>query len=366
MSRLYSDFKFSRHPEQIEAWRNHTVVAPVHVRIKPMNHCNHNCWYCAYRYDALQLGEDIDLKDQIPAGKMDEIVDDVIDMGVKAVTFSGGGEPTLYKPLPDCVEKLAGAGVRVATLTNGSNLKGRIAEVFAAHGTWVRVSMDAWDGESYAKARGIKEDAFDNMMTNMRNFIALKSDCVLGVSFIIGHDNHGHVYDICSQLKDVGVNHVKLSGVVVANDVDGNNTYHDEIRGTVESEIEKALALGGNGFDVVNHYHALTERFEKDYTICPFLQYLTVIGADCNVYTCQDKAYTDSGMLGSIKDRRFKDFWFSDETREALYAFDPSVSCSHHCVAHGKNLAILEHLDGGGNPAVPEHLNLDEDHGAFV
>ena len=116
-------------------------------------------------------------------------------------------------------------------------------------------------------------------MTNMRNFIALKSDCVLGVSFIIGQDNHGHVYEICSQLKDVGVNHVKLSGVVVGNEVGDNNAYHDEIRGTVESEIEKAMALRGNGFDVVNHYHALSKRFEKDYTICPFLQYLTVIGA---------------------------------------------------------------------------------------
>ena len=55
MSRLYSDNKFSRYPEQIEAWRNHTVVAPVHVCIKPMNHGNHNCWYCAYRYDALKI-----------------------------------------------------------------------------------------------------------------------------------------------------------------------------------------------------------------------------------------------------------------------------------------------------------------------
>ena len=370
MSSLYSDLKFMRYPDQLAAWRSGTVSPPVHVRIKPMNHCNHDCWYCAYRYDALALGEDIDLKDQIPKEKMEEIIEDVIEMGVKAVTFSGGGEPTLYKTLPDNVERLARGGVKVATLTNGSNLKGQVAEAFAAHGTWVRISMDAWDGPSYAEARGIKKDAFENLFRNMREFNAMKSDCILGVSFIIGSKNYEHVYDLCSRLKDTGVNHVKLSGVVVGNDVPANNAYHDEIRATVEQQIKMALTLSDKSFEVVNHYHALSERFQKQYTTCPFLQYLTVIGADCSVYTCQDKAYTKSGMLGSIKERRFKDFWFSDENRETLYNFNPSVSCGHHCVAHGKNLAILETLDGdetsGPDMTGFDQMELDEDHACFV
>ena len=47
----------------------------------------------------MQLGEGVDQKDQIPEDKMMEIVEDLVNMGVKAVTFSGGGEPFLYKPL---------------------------------------------------------------------------------------------------------------------------------------------------------------------------------------------------------------------------------------------------------------------------
>ena len=130
MGTLYSNLKFFRYPAQIEALQEHRVVAPVHIRIKPMNHCNHDCWYCAYRVSNLELGEDIDYRDKIPEGKMFEIVDDVIAMGVKAVTFSGGGEPLLYKPLPEVVRRLAVGGVRIATLTNGSNLKGLVADVF--------------------------------------------------------------------------------------------------------------------------------------------------------------------------------------------------------------------------------------------
>ena len=65
MSRLYSNLKFLRFREQLDALAQGGLAAPVHVRIKPINRCNHNCWYCAYRVGNLQLGEDIDLNDRI-------------------------------------------------------------------------------------------------------------------------------------------------------------------------------------------------------------------------------------------------------------------------------------------------------------
>lgn len=112
--------------------------------------------------------------------------------------------------------------------------------------------------------------------------------------------------------------------------------------------------MNNDNFRIVNHYHELEERFDKNYTFCPFLQFLTVIGADCGVYACQDKAFSQSGLLGSIRDRSFKEFWFSDENREALFGLNPSESCQHHCVAHQKNLALMEILE------------TDPDHACFV
>lgn len=354
MATLYSSLKFARFPKHLEALRQRTVEAPVHIRIKPTNRCNHDCWYCAYKVGALHLGEEMVEADAIPADKMDEITADIIRMGVRAVTFSGGGEPLLYKPLPDVVERLAGAGVRVATLTNGTNLKGRVARAFARHGTWVRISIDAWDDASYRQARGLKDDAFSQVVRNMRDFTALGTDCVLGVSFIVTPENYPHIPEVCALFKAAGVNHVKFSGVVVANDGGDNNRYHREIFPRVTEKIAAAATLADDRFGVINHYHELEERFEKGYRTCPFLQYLTVIGADCRVYTCQDKAYTRSGLLGDIRDRSFETFWFSEENRVRLFGLDPSRECRHHCVSHAKNLAIHE------------HLALDPDHAVFV
>lgn len=353
-AQLYSAEKFMFFPENLAALRDGRVVAPVHVRIKPINRCNHDCWYCAYRVSNLQLGEDIDLNDRIPENKMFEIVDDLIAMHVKAVTFSGGGEPLLYRRLPEIVERLAQGGISVATLTNGVNLKGRMADAFAAHGTWVRISTDAWDDDSFVRLRKARPGEFSQLIRNIRDFSSRGSRCVLGVSFIVDNENWRHIANFAQLMKDSGVNHIKISGVVVGNSGKENNDYHAPIRDGVAQEIAQAKALEDDGFTILDHYHDLEERFDKPYTRCPFLGFLTIIGADCNVYACQDKAYTQSGTLGSIRKRSFKEFWFSDENRRRLESLDPSRECNHHCITHQKNLALNRLLE------------LDPQHAVFV
>lgn len=354
MATLYSPLKYLGYADHLAAIRERRVEAPVHIRIKPTNRCNHNCWYCAYRADGLQLGEGMREADQIPEAKMMEIVDDLIAMGVKAVTFSGGGEPLLYKPLPDVIDRLAKGGIRVATLTNGSNLKGRVGEALARHATWVRISVDAWDDASYTAARGAHAGAFTQLLSNVRDFRASGTGAVLGISLIVSKDNASRVFEICRLFKEAGAGHVKLSAAVVANDAAANNAYHREFKDVVEPQIALCRTLDGDGFGVLDHYHEMTERFEKAYATCPYLMFLTVIGADQHVYTCQDKAYTEAGDMGSIENRSFRDLWFSEEHRERLHAFDPRSQCRHHCVTHSKNLSILE------------YLSIDPDHAAFV
>lgn len=354
MSTIYSPLKFLRYQEQLNALKEGRLVAPVHIRIKPTNMCNHNCWYCAYRTDDLHLGEDMNERDAIPRDKMLEIVDDIVEMGVKAVTFSGGGEPLLYKPLPETIRRLAAGNVRVATLTNGANLKGAVAEALAEHATWTRISVDAWDDASYVAARGAKPGEFDRLLGNIRAFVDTGTRCVLGISFIVGKDNYRRIPDVCRMFRDAGAHHVKLAAVVIGNTIEENNAYIRSFSADAAPYMAEALALNSATFQVLDHFHEMEDRFEKPYTSCPFLQFLTIIGADLSVYTCQDKAYTVEGLLGSIKDRRFKDYWLSEENRTRVMSVDPSRICRHHCVSHRKNLSILEYLD------------LDAEHGVFV
>lgn len=350
----YSDLKFLGFPKTLDALKKNKIIAPIHIRIKPTNICNHDCWYCAYHASGLQLGDQMTYRDVIPFNKLNEIAGDIVDMGVSSVTFSGGGEPLLYKRLPEIIEKLYKGGVKIATLTNGSNLKGRMAEAFQKHGTWVRVSLDGYDDESYSKARGVKVGEFTKLLDNMRNFKLSKTKCILGCSFIVGKDNYKHIFSICKKLKEVGVDHVKVSGAVVGNSPEENNLYHTKIKDAVSEQIQKAKEISDGNFKIVNHYHDLESRFEKKYTTCPYILYRPVIGADSCVYTCQDKAYTDSGKLGSIENISFRDFWFSKENLDKVHGLNPSKSCIHHCISHSKNVIINE------------YLSIDTEHAAFT
>ncbi len=169
---VYSSFKVFHYPETIEALAAHRHVAPLHVRIKPTNVCNHGCYFCAYRRDDLSLGSSMEVRDRLPREKMREIVDDLIAMDVKAVTFSGGGEPLIYPFLGETLERLADAGIKIGILTNGTQLRGKLADTVARTTAWVRISIDGWDGPSYAQNRNVPEDSFAQVLANMAAFCA--------------------------------------------------------------------------------------------------------------------------------------------------------------------------------------------------
>ena len=356
MTNIYSSLKIFHFKEKLDSLSHDVaeIQAPIHIRIKPTSVCHHNCSYCAYRSEALQLGKDMQIPDYIPLSKMLEIVDDLAEMGVQAVTFSGGGEPLCYSGLAEVFRKLISHGIKFACLTNGSRLESDVADLLAEHGTWVRVSIDGYDEQSYMDYRGVAKGEFNRVMQNIEAFAQRKGRCFLGVSFIVDKKNADHVYAFLKQLKALGVQTVKISPCIISNSGEENNSYHRSIFERVKKQITKAIDdFACESFEIYDAYHELDEKFEKTYDWCPYVQVLPVIGADMRVYTCQDKAYNlATGALGSIADQRFKDFWYAN--KDVFFSVNPSIHCNHHCVANGKNKQILN------------YLTADKEHLAFV
>ena len=105
-------------------------------------------------------------------------------MGVKAVTFSGGGEPLVYPHIVEAMQGVLDAGIDLSIITNGQLLKGERAEVLA-QAKWVRISFDSANAETYAKMRQLPLEAFDEVCSNIRQFSQRKNGkCELGVNFV--------------------------------------------------------------------------------------------------------------------------------------------------------------------------------------
>lgn len=355
MGLLYSNMKIFHYKEKLDSlpFEINTILAPLHIRLKPTNICNHNCWYCAYRRDNIQLGKDMILMDHIPQRKILELIEDFTQMGVKAVTFSGGGEPLCYPYLLQALHLLSERHIKFSCLTNGTNLDKEIAEYFAFNGTWIRISLDGWDDKSYASYRGVSVKEYAKLIRNIENFKKLGGVCYLGVIIIIDKNNAYHVYQMIKKLQNIGVDSVKVSPCIVSNDGAENNAYHQQYFDIVNEQIErfkKEFKL--RNFEIFNSYHKQLETFDKDYTWCPYIQINPVIGADLNVYSCHDKAYNiKEGLVCSVKEKHFKDVWFSDKLK--FFKINPKLHCKHHCMVNDKNNLILDYLN-----ADVEHLNF--------
>ena len=101
-SNVYSDLNIFGFPEKIESFRQGRVTAPIYVRIKPINRCNHSCRFCTYSDGTKRKGDreqdhiksgmhsDMNESDSIPWEKLKQTLKDLRDIGTKAITFSGG------------------------------------------------------------------------------------------------------------------------------------------------------------------------------------------------------------------------------------------------------------------------------------
>lgn len=247
----YSNLKIFVHTQELGQIGAGNRIAPIYVRIKPTNYCNHKCFYCSYADSELGLRNSVNRQDQIPWEKMQEIIADLSDMGVKAVTFSGGGEPLVYPYIIETMQKTLEAGIDLSIITNGQMLEGKRAEMLAA-AKWVRISFDSADAETYARVRGLPVEAFHEVCGNIRKFSRIKKkNCELGINFVINHENADQVYDMAKMVKDLGANHIKYTARVTKDLF----AYHEPFRQKVVEQIHKAKAdLDGDGFRVINKY----------------------------------------------------------------------------------------------------------------
>ncbi len=348
MKQQYSSLKALFHTDRLSALRENKPVAPIYIRLKPTNRCNHHCSYCSYGGGAdafLTANRDqVHHGDMIPWPKLEEIITDFGRMGLKALTFSGGGEPLSYPHILDAIRLTKAQGIDVACITNGSLLAGDTARELC-DARWVRVSFDAANAATYAESRGVPEKEFERVCTNLGNFAKSKSaDCVLGINFIITQTNAAQVYEAVKLLHGLGVDNVKLSGVLA-----NSKGYHDDIHESVCAQIELARRnFVSDSFAIVSDYQRNYEDRQfatQPFHRCYICQLMTSVCADSKVYYCFMRAYDSHALLGDLRQQSFYDFWFSAETQQKLRTLDPAKECKNQCVYDGRNLLIEDYLN---------------------
>lgn len=137
------------HQEAMEALRDGRGM-PISCWIAPTDVCNARCSFCS-------VGERVG--DVLRFSEITGFLDQLIPLGLKSVTFSGGGNPLIYrcketgKGIEDCIRYAHGRGLEVAMITNGMPLKeyaADVGEVWSVNDSpirrsWAKLSPEALD-----------------------------------------------------------------------------------------------------------------------------------------------------------------------------------------------------------------------------
>lgn len=342
----FSNEKALWHIERIMDLRQGKDIVPTHVQIILSDLCNQNCHFCAYRMDGgfsiehfADENGNKNPKRFIPTDKALEILDDCARLGVKAIEFTGGGEPTVH---PDCMKIIGHAqslGLETALVTNGVRLK---PNTVIENLTWLRISVDAGTSETYEMVRESK--AWNIVMKSLRYAGSLTKPYV-GVGFVITKENYLEIEQACKITKDAGIPYIRLSAMFS----DYGADYYDGYDVEVQRQINKALELQDDSFKIVNFFNDRVKDLElgkPDYKFCGEQQFVLYIGGDQKVYTCCTNAYTTRGEIGDLKKQSFAN-WMKNHRR---YDFD-ATQC-HHCQFNDKNKVINWVL------STPDHVNF--------
>lgn len=130
----------------IQAAKEH-ALRPVHVKINPTNTCPMKCEFCSFK--------NMDRNVEIDYKQLCLMIDELCDLGMRAVTLTGGGDPLAYSHINDLIDYLYVKKITIGIVTNGlliNNVLGQLHQV-----KWCRISLSdykTFDADKYAFIKG--------------------------------------------------------------------------------------------------------------------------------------------------------------------------------------------------------------------
>lgn len=150
-TRFEPGLKLARHKELGE-YLTGQFVAPINIELSPSGICNAACPWCFYRQEKSVIhGIDGNLFNE---SRMEGLVEEFAGLGVKSVSWTGGGEPTMHPSFSHFAELVNWAGLKQGLFTNALKQPVYDPTLFE----WIRVSKtnSSWNKDSLYSLRRCK------------------------------------------------------------------------------------------------------------------------------------------------------------------------------------------------------------------
>ena len=338
--------KILRHPERLTAMKQGRIFPPIGMEVDLTNRCNLGCNFCHFGYThskgplAKQFEKDglLDMGDEMDIDLLRRVLIQMRTYEVESVTFTGGGEPTLYPHFFDATMIASELGLKLGLYTNATLVTRELADLIKEYYQWVVVSLDYATREEYRISK--KVDAFEDARAGVIKLVGGKAK--VGVSFLL---DWKHTDTEAMQMlgRGLGADYIEFrpkisydleNPSVPSEDTSWINKVMPHLRSaSTMSDLEVRLTS-------FEHY----ANWKREYALCRGILFTGVITPNGKVWACVNRRGFPSSEIGDLNKNSFAEVWANQQ------AFRVNDQCRVMCRADEINRT----LDALSKPLVHE------------
>ncbi len=366
MNKLVLDgHKLNWHRDRVEAWRRGERIAPITIDCALTRRCTYRCVYC---YGQLQANDEKRMTREV----IFRFLDDVAEIGVKAVSFVSDGESTCSPHLYEAIIQGKKNGLDMALGTNGYLLKDEKLEEILPCLTYLRFNISAGTPARYSQIMGCPKECFYKVCNTIRESVKIKKEknlsVTIGIQMVLMPQFADQVIPFAKLGKELKVDYAVIKHC--SDDEMGSLGVNYSQYFQLTDLLKKAEAFSDEKYLVKVKWSKILSGGKRKYSQClgpPFIMQLSGSGlvAPCGpLFNNRYKKF----HIGNIVDISFKEIWKSERYWKVMNyiasnKFDTRTMCGTLCLQHKVNEFLWDLRKGDaflkkpeGKP--PRHINF--------
>jgi radical SAM protein with 4Fe4S-binding SPASM domain len=289
---------------------------PIFCEVNLTNKCNLRCKWC--------ISENFKRDNQqIQSGAFLQFVKEFAQYGGKAITLSGGGEPTQHKDFVSIVRRSA-KYVELGLMTNGAYNNGFTDDI-AENFKWVRISLDTLDPYHYKIWKGVNK--LPAVIKNIKDLI-IADKTKVGINCNIHPDfTIREVDDLVKFLDENKLHYLQFRPIIPRYYKKEKFEYNCKVWEYIFALNHKHITISGDKF-----VDLTTDN------LFPFQGcwgHLLNFVVDCNgdVCVCMYRPNDDRFVFGNISLSSFSDIWNSQQRKDVIRFVTQQLDIPNECQA---------------------------------
>lgn len=318
--------KLLQHVDRLAELKAGQVPPPVNLEIDLSNRCNLGCRWChfAHTHSKGPHSNGGKVGDLIDTELVIALLHEAKSYGVRSVTWSGGGEPTLH---PDFDQIVQACPLPQGLYTNGTRISATRADLLKERLEWVYVSLDAESPGAFLHDKDSPQ--FTAVCDGIRRLARADGKATLGVGFLLGVTNWPDAWPMAALAEDLGADYSQFRPAI-----SGSTSWIPMALCLLrEFELEPDILFDATRFDKYERWQG------HGYNTCYWSALQAVVTPDGRVWACCNKRGFDGAELGDLNQESFADIW----ARRPLQQVNDS--CRMMCRGHIPNLALQKIME---------------------